>query len=113
MTAVVSPTDIHPKTGKSTVETVLTVCTLAVSLAMVAIRSPAVCTAWAPLWLTRYQKTNRRSPPRRQVASPGIPARRAANQVEVVGKTDKTGTEISFWADGTIFQTTEFNYDTI
>ena len=31
--------------------------------------------------------------------------------VEVVGKTDKSGTSITFIPDGTIFQTTEFNFE--
>jgi DNA gyrase subunit B len=30
-----------------------------------------------------------------------------------VGKTDRTGTEITFYPDGNIFETTKFNYDTI
>ena len=33
--------------------------------------------------------------------------------LEEIGKTDKTGTEITFYPDETIFETTEFNYDTI
>jgi DNA gyrase subunit B len=31
--------------------------------------------------------------------------------VEVIGKTDKSGTEITFKPDGSIFQTTEFNFE--
>jgi DNA gyrase subunit B len=34
-------------------------------------------------------------------------------KLEVVGKTDHTGTEITFYPDESIFQTTAFNYDTI
>ncbi len=34
-------------------------------------------------------------------------------KVEVVGKTDRTGTEITFWADGDIFETTEYEYDVL
>src|SRR6185436_19747819 len=30
-----------------------------------------------------------------------------------IGKTDKTGTEVSFLPDSTIFKTTEYKYDTI
>ncbi len=33
--------------------------------------------------------------------------------LKVIGKTDKHGTEITFWPDATIFETTAFNYDTI
>jgi len=40
------PTDIHPKTGTSTVETVLPYYTLAVSSAEVVIRYPVDFTAW-------------------------------------------------------------------
>ena len=31
--------------------------------------------------------------------------------VDVIGKTDKTGTKVSFVPDSTIFETTEFNFD--
>ena len=34
-------------------------------------------------------------------------------KLEIVGKTDKTGTEITFHADDKVFETTEFQYDTI
>ncbi len=33
--------------------------------------------------------------------------------VEVIGETDKTGTIIQFWPDGTIFETTKFDYETL
>ena len=33
--------------------------------------------------------------------------------VKIVGDTDKTGTRQQFWPDGTIFTTTEYNYDII
>lgn len=39
----------------------------------------------------------------------GVPVK----DIEVVGKTKKTGTEIIFWADASIFETVEFNYKTI
>jgi DNA gyrase subunit B len=32
-------------------------------------------------------------------------------EVEVIGKTDKSGTSVTFKPDGTIFQTTEFNFE--
>jgi len=47
------PTDIHPKTGKSALETVLTVM-LVVSLVVVATRSLAVYTVWEFLWSMLY-----------------------------------------------------------
>ncbi len=43
----------------------------------------------------------------KQVYRKGKPA----TQVEVVGKSDKSGTEITFKPDGTIFQTTDFNFE--
>ena len=32
-------------------------------------------------------------------------------QVEVIGESDKSGTTVTFKPDGTIFQTTEFNFE--
>ena len=32
-------------------------------------------------------------------------------EVEVIGETDKSGTIVTFKPDGTIFQTTEFNFE--
>ena len=43
----------------------------------------------------------------RQVYRKGQPA----TEVEVIGETDKSGTEITFLPDNTIFQTTEFNFE--
>ena len=43
----------------------------------------------------------------RQEYSKGKPV----TAVEVIGKTDKSGTEVTFKPDGTIFQTTEFNFE--
>jgi DNA gyrase subunit B len=43
----------------------------------------------------------------RQVYRKGLPA----TEVEVIGETDKSGTEITFLPDNTIFQTTEFNFE--
>ena len=34
-------------------------------------------------------------------------------EVHTIGKTDKTGTEITFWADGEIFEETVFDYDVL
>ena len=38
---------------------------------------------------------------------------KAIAPLKVVGDTDKRGTTITFWPDGEIFETTEFNYDTM
>ena len=34
-------------------------------------------------------------------------------EVEIIGETDKTGTEVTFWADGEIFEETVYEYDTL
>jgi DNA gyrase subunit B len=34
-------------------------------------------------------------------------------KVREIGKTDRTGTQVEFWPDGTIFNTTEYKFDTI
>jgi len=34
-------------------------------------------------------------------------------EVEIIGKTDKTGTEVTFWADGDIFEETVYEYETL
>ncbi len=34
-------------------------------------------------------------------------------EVEIIGKTEKTGTEVTFWADGEIFEETVYEYDTL
>lgn len=34
-------------------------------------------------------------------------------EVEIIGKTDKTGTEVTFWADGEIFEETVYEYETL
>jgi len=45
----------------------------------------------------------------RQTYAKGIPQ----TSVEVIGETDKTGTIVTFIADDTIFETTEFRFDTL
>ncbi|MBR5478637.1 MAG: DNA topoisomerase (ATP-hydrolyzing) subunit B [Clostridia bacterium] len=42
-----------------------------------------------------------------QLYNRGVPSK----QVEVIGKTDRTGTEITFWPDGEIFEETVFDED--
>ena len=44
-----------------------------------------------------------------QIYNRGVPE----GQVENIGKTDKTGTEITFWADPDIFEETVYEYDTL
>ena len=42
-----------------------------------------------------------------QVYHKGVPQ----GEVQVIGKTDRTGTEVTFWADGEIFEETVYDYD--
>ena len=39
----------------------------------------------------------------------GVPV----GEVEIIGKTNETGTEVTFWADGEIFEETVYEYDTL
>ena len=109
------PTDIHPKTGKSTVETVLTVLHAGgkfggggykVSGGLHGVGSSVVNALSNRL----YVRIFREGKIFEQEYQKGVPQ----SDLKVVGKTDKTGTEISFWPDETIFiETQKFNYETI
>ena len=108
------PVDIHPKTGKSTVETVLTVLHAGgkfggggykVSGGLHGVGS-SVVNALSKRLIVRVFKDGKIH---EQEYEKGVPQ----SDLKVVGKTDKTGTEITFYADDTIFETTTFNYDTI
>ncbi|HWB39233.1 MAG TPA: DNA topoisomerase (ATP-hydrolyzing) subunit B [Candidatus Saccharimonadales bacterium] len=108
------PTDIHPKTKKSTVETVLTVLHAGgkfgdggykVSGGLHGVGSSVVNALSNKLNIKVYREGKIHE----QNYERGVPQ----GDLKVVGKTDKTGTEITFYADDSIFQTTEFNYDTI
>ncbi len=105
------PVDLHPKTGKSTLETVLTVLHAGgkfggggykvssglhgVGLSVVNALSNKVV-AQVHKEGVIYQQTYEK----------GVPT----SELEKVGKTKKTGTTIAFWPDGTIFQETDFDY---
>lgn len=109
------PTDIHPKTGKSTVETVLTVLHAGgkfggggykvsgglhgVGVSVVnALSSLLVVSVFRDGKI--YEQTYEKGAPKADL--------------RVVGKSNKTGTEITFYPDTTIFkETIDFNYDTI
>jgi DNA gyrase subunit B len=108
------PTDIHPKTGKSTVETVLTVLHAGgkfgdggykVSGGLHGVGSSVVNALSTKLIVTVY----RDGKVHQQEYERGAPK----TDLKVIGKTDQRGTEITFYADDTIFQTIEYNYDTI
>lgn len=110
------PTDIHPKTGKSTVETVLTVLHAGgkfgdggykVSGGLHGVGS-SVVNALSNKLIVRVYRDGKIF---EQEYAKGLPQ----HDLKVIGKTDKnhTGTEITFYADDTIFESVKFNYDTI
>jgi DNA gyrase subunit B len=108
------PTDIHPKTGKSTVETVLTVLHAGgkfgdggykVSGGLHGVGSSVVNGLSKQLIVTVY----RDGKIWQQEYAIGVPE----SDLKVIGKTDRTGTEITFYPDDTIFESTTFNYETI
>lgn len=105
------PVDIHPKTGKSTLETVLTILHAGgkfggggykvssglhgVGVSVVNALSKKVVAQVHKDGIT-YQQTYEK----------GVPT----SELEKIGKTTKTGTTIAFWPDDTIFQETDFDY---
>ncbi len=108
------PTDLHPKTGKSTVETVLTVLHSGgkfggggykVSGGLHGVGVSVVNALSSKLIV----KVHLKGKLYQQEYAKGAPL----SDLKVVGKTDKTGTEITFWPDETIFESTQFNYETI
>jgi len=108
------PTDIHPKTGKSTVETVLTVLHAGgkfggggykVSGGLHGVGSSVVNALSTKLIITVDRDGKRFQ----QEYLQGVPQ----GDLKVIGKSDKTGTTIEFYPDETIFEATKFNYETI
>ncbi|HVV25415.1 MAG TPA: DNA topoisomerase (ATP-hydrolyzing) subunit B [Candidatus Saccharimonadales bacterium] len=108
------PTDIHPKTKKSTVETVLTVLHAGgkfggggykVSGGLHGVGSSVVNALSKNLHITVY----RDGKVHEQDYAGGVPQ----GDLKVTGKTDRTGTEITFYPDDTIFETVDFDYDAI
>lgn len=108
------PVDIHPKTGKSTVETVLTVLHAGgkfggggykVSGGLHGVGSSVVNALSTKLIVTVY----RDGKIHQQEYEKGAPKA----DLKVIGKTDKRGTEITFYPDETIFETTVINYETV
>jgi DNA gyrase subunit B len=108
------PTDIHPKTGKSTVETVLTVLHAGgkfgeggykVSGGLHGV-GVSVVNALSSRLIVSVHRDGKLY---QQEYERGVPKA----DLKVIGKTHKTGTEITFYADDTIFETTKFSYDTI
>jgi len=109
------PTDIHPKTGKSTVETVLTVLHAGgkfgdggykVSGGLHGVGVSVVNALSRKLHITVWRDGKQWEQDYAFGASLG--------DLKSTGKTTKLGTEITFYADDTIFlESTQFNYDTI
>lgn len=108
------PTDKHAKTGKSGVETALTILhaggkfgggTYKVSGGLHGVGVSVVNALSERLSVTVYQKGNIY----RQEYEYGAPKA----PLKIVGKSDKNGTEITFYPDSKIFQTTDFDYETI
>jgi DNA gyrase subunit B len=108
------PTDIHPKTGKSTVETVLTVLHAGgkfggggykVSGGLHGVGSSVVNALSTKLQVRVFRDGKIYE----QFYEVGVPQ----GDLKVVGKTDLQGTEITFYPDDSIFETTTINYDTV
>ncbi len=108
------PVDVHPKTGKSTVETVLTVLHAGgkfggggykVSGGLHGVGSSVVNALSTKLIVRVFLNGKIHE----QHYERGIPKA----DLKVVGKTDKQGTEITFYPDETIFETVEINYGTV
>lgn len=105
------PVDIHPKTGKSTLETVLTVLHAGgkfggggykVSSGLHGVGS-SVVNALSTRLIAEVRKDGKLY---RQEFAVGVPQ----GDVKVVGKAEGSGTSITFYPDPTIFQTTELDY---
>lgn len=105
------PVDIHPKTGKSTLETVLTVLGAGgkfggggykVSSGLHGVGSSVVNALSTKLHAEVYKNGNVYV----QDYERGVPQ----GAIKEVGKTDKTGTSITFYPDPTIFETVELDY---
>ncbi len=108
------PVDIHPKTGKSTVETVLTVLHAGgkfggggykVSGGLHGVGSSVVNALSTKLVVVVHKDGKRYE----QEYERGVPK----SDLKQTGKTDIRGTEITFYPDDTIFETTKINYDTV
>lgn len=108
------PTDVNSKTGKSGVETALTILHAGgkfggggykVSGGLHGVGVSVVNALSTKLVVTVHQSGKIH----RQEYEIGVPK----TKLEVIGDTKKTGTEILFYPDASIFETVVFNYDTI
>jgi DNA gyrase subunit B len=108
------PVDIHPKTGKSTVETVLTVLHAGgkfgdggykVSGGLHGVGS-SVVNALSDRLIVDVHLNGKIH---HQEYERGVPK----SDLKAIGKTTRTGTDITFYPDASIFQVIEFSYETI
>jgi DNA gyrase subunit B len=108
------PTDIHPKTGKSTVETVLTVLHAGgkfggggykVSGGLHGVGSSVVNALSSKLIIRVFREGKAWE----QEYAAGVPV----SDLKETGKSNRTGTDITFYPDANIFESIQFNYDTI
>ncbi|KNF07303.1 DNA gyrase subunit B [Gottschalkia purinilytica] len=108
------PVEIHPKTGKSTVETVLTVLhaggkfdngayKVSGGLHGVGVSVVNALSEWLEVEVRREGKKHR------QRFERGVPK----TKLEIVGDTSDTGTIVSFKPDDTIFEEVDFKYETL
>ena len=104
------PVDIHPKTGKSALETVYTVLhaggkfdkgAYKISGGLHGVGASVVnaLSTWLEVTVYKHGKIHQMS------FEKGIPQ----GELRVIGNTDKTGTSVTFMPDGTIFETLEFS----
>jgi DNA gyrase subunit B len=108
------PTDIHPKTGKSSVETVLTVLHAGgkfggggykVSGGLHGVGSSVVNALSSKLIIRVFREGKAWE----QEYAAGVPV----SDLKQTGKSDRTGTDITFYPDASIFESIQFNYETI
>lgn len=108
------PTGKHPKTGKSGVETALTILHAGgkfggggykVSGGLHGVGVSVVNALSTRLIVKVYQEGKIFE----QEYAVGVPT----TELKIVGKTERNGTEITFYPDAGIFESTEFNYETI
>ena len=108
------PVEVHPQTGRSTVETVLTVLhaggkfggggyKVSGGLHGVGVSVVNALSKWLVAEISRNGKVYR------QTYEKGIPT----SELEVVGESNHTGTVTNFMPDETIFEEVEFKYETL
>jgi DNA gyrase subunit B len=108
------PVEVHPQTGRSTLETVLTVLhaggkfggggyKVSGGLHGVGVSVVNALSKWLVAEISRNGKVYR------QTYEKGIPT----SELEVVGESNHTGTVTNFMPDETIFEEVEFKYETL